>query len=92
MLEPVAAVFSHSSRFSLTFGNAMRRTARTSLTPDFFLPQPRRVKGKGKAVDDSYSHQDVSLAQCHEWSFDSKPVWCYSKYNSSSVAEKNTNI
>ncbi|KAK7470355.1 hypothetical protein VKT23_001783 [Stygiomarasmius scandens] len=88
MLEPVAAVIlntvvlcgrSHPER-SAPLQSVVKITKSTSgraITSDFFIPQPRRVKGKERATGctDDVCHS----SQCREWSYNavSIPKTCH---------------
>ncbi|THV08275.1 hypothetical protein K435DRAFT_740276 [Dendrothele bispora CBS 962.96] len=80
MLEPVAAVIlntvvlcgrSHPERSAplRSVVKIMKTTSSRSITSDFFIPQPRRVKGKEKATGytDDVCHV-LFPSQCTEWS------------------------
>jgi hypothetical protein len=85
MVEPLAAVVLNSLlpscstlRYSLALNpvaRAMKYSSGMSLTPDFFTPKPRRVKGK-KAKDNLTL--PCHLSQSQEWSSCAKRhlLWC----------------
>ncbi|GLB34060.1 putative pentatricopeptide repeat domain contaitning protein [Lyophyllum shimeji] len=54
----------------------LQQVSYSSVGPDFFSPQPRRVKGKEKAVSDS--ERECRLLQCQEWSscISRHALWC----------------
>lgn len=90
MVEPLAAVVLNSLlpscstlRYSLSLKpvtKAMKHSPRMSLTPDFFTPQPRRVKGKEKVQNNLTL--PCHLSQCQEWSICAKrhSLWCPREY------------
>ncbi|KAG7447473.1 uncharacterized protein BT62DRAFT_966404 [Guyanagaster necrorhizus] len=94
MLEPVAtALFtsvlgSHIGQpaaFQAT-ARSMRRSSANILTSDFFIPQPRRVKDKGKARAtgvrlELHECTPDRLLQCREWSCIARhSIWCSNRH------------
>ncbi|KAJ7087410.1 hypothetical protein C8R43DRAFT_1142350 [Mycena crocata] len=88
MVEPAASiVFNTLLQGRSTLGSpsaiysvsrVMARPARISLTPGFFNPQPRRVKGKERMSDPSRPDVlSVYSARCQDWSCRMRiSVWC----------------
>ncbi|KAF7355590.1 hypothetical protein MSAN_01476200 [Mycena sanguinolenta] len=70
---------------------AMPRTSRV-LTPGFFNPQPRRVKGKERMSDPSCADVlSVYSAQCREWSCRMRiSVYCSGRLDNEVVVEEET--
>ncbi|KAJ6515561.1 hypothetical protein C8R45DRAFT_212113 [Mycena sanguinolenta] len=70
---------------------AMPRTSRV-LTPGFFNPQPRRVKGKERMSDPSCADVlSVYSAQCREWSCRMRiSVYCSGRLENEAVVEEET--
>ncbi|KAK0461818.1 uncharacterized protein EV420DRAFT_131389 [Desarmillaria tabescens] len=90
MLEPVATALFTSvlgghigqpSAFQAA-ARLMRRSSANNLTSDFFIPQPRRVKDKGKARATGFQFEQHEctpdrLSQCREWSCMARhSIWC----------------
>lgn len=89
MLEPVFnSLFNvhnipHSSTFNAA-ARSMTRATHKTVSRDFFSPQPRRVreKGKGRATDFQEEHECSSShpSLCREWSCLTRhSPWCSSK-------------
>ncbi|KAF9021506.1 hypothetical protein BDZ89DRAFT_1019519 [Hymenopellis radicata] len=91
MLEPVFnSLFNvhnipHSSTFNAA-ARSMTRATHKSVSRDFFCPQPRRVreKGKGRATDFQEEHECSSNhpSLCREWSCLTRhSPWCSKRYH-----------
>ncbi|KAJ7752815.1 hypothetical protein DFH07DRAFT_960464 [Mycena maculata] len=87
MVEPAASIIfntlSHHPHPIYSVSRVMSRPGRLSLTPGFFNPQPRRVKGKEPDVLSVYS------ARCQEWSCRMRiSLWCSSGAENADTEEK----
>ncbi|KAF5393046.1 hypothetical protein D9757_001285 [Collybiopsis confluens] len=88
MLEPVAAVIfntvlsgrSHFERFIPRHSvvKIVQTVSPRPLSSTFFNPQPRRVKGKSRAVDDEHDSSVLLFSRCREWSLQTRN--CISAY------------